>query len=142
MKRVNHSGKTMKLLFCIGIFFIFQFSFFNFAQAQRPSKPSKPSPTVLSVGDLLSNYGLDSTIVNDTAAAARYLDAQPQNYVDLTNLCVSLRTKAQSAVNSFTNGYDHRDDLIWIDSNTVVADFSIYEYRLRLFADFMGRRSI
>ena len=142
MKRVNHSGKTMKLLFCIGIFFIFQFSFFNFAQAQRPSKPSKPSPTVLSVGDLLSNYGLDSTIVNDTAAAARYLDAQPQNYVDLTNLCVSLRTKAQSAVNSFTNDYDHRDDLIWIDSNTVVADFSIYEYRLRLFADFMGRRSI
>ena len=80
------------------LFFILQFSFFNSSEAQRPKKPSKPAPTVLSVGDLLHNYGLDTTLVNDTAVAVRYLDEQPQNYVDLTNLCVSFRTKAQSAI--------------------------------------------
>ena len=117
--------------------FNFQFSIFNSLHAQRPK-----TPTVLSVADLLKNYGLDSAQVNDTAVAARYLDGQPKDYVALTNLCVSLRTKAQSAINSLTNDYPHRDDLVWIDSTIVVADFAIYEYRLRLYADFMGRRSI
>lgn len=116
---------------------IFQIPISNSLYAQRPQ-----TPTVLSVADILPNYGLDSTLVSDTAAAARYLDSQPQNYVDLTNLCVSLRTKAQATVNSLTNDYTHSDDLVWIDSNIVVSDFAIYEYRLRLFADFMGRRSI
>jgi hypothetical protein len=124
------------------LFFILQFSFFNSSEAQRPKKPSKPAPTVLSVGDLLYNYGLDTTLVNDTAVAVRYLDEQPQNYVDLTNLCVSFRTKAQSAIKSLNDDYTHSDNLIWIDSNIVVSDFGIYEYRLRLFSDFMGRRSI
>ena len=124
------------------LFFILQFSFFNSSEAQRPKKPSKPAPTVLSVGDLLHNYGLDTTLVNDTAVAVRYLDEQPQNYVDLTNLCVSFRTKAQSAIKSLNDDYTHSDNLIWIDSNIVVSDFGIYEYRLRLFSDFMGRRSI
>lgn len=121
----------------LALFFFFQFSFLNSVQAQRPN-----APTVLSVADLLHNYGLDSAHVNDTAAAARYLEGQPQDYVALTNLCVSLRTKAQAAVNSLANDYPHRDDLVWIDSSTVVSDFAIYEFRLRLFADFMGRRSI
>lgn len=121
--------------------FVFQFSFSNPAQAQRP-KTKKKAPTVVSVGDLLPTYGLDSTLVSDTANAVSYLEGQPQNYVDLTNLCVSLRTKAQTAINSLSDDYSHHDDLVWIDSNTVIADFDIYEYRLRLFADFMGRRSI
>ena len=47
--------------------------------AQTPS-----APTVLSVSELMSNYGLDTAWVNDTAAMQRYLDEQPQNYVDLT----------------------------------------------------------
>ena len=127
------------MMFCASIIFNFQFSTFNSLHAQRPGKKA---PTVLSVADLLSNYGLDSAQVNDTAVAASYLDSQPRDYVALTNLCVSLRTKAQTALNSLNNDYPHRDDLIWIDSNIVVADFAIYDFRLRLYADFMGRRSI
>ena len=119
------------------LFFIFQFSFFTSVHAQRPK-----NPTVISVGDLLYNYGLDTTIVNDSSAAIRYLESLPQDYVELTNLCVSLRTKAQTAIKSFNNDYTQQDGIIWIDSSTVVADFGIYEYRLRLFANFMGRRSI
>lgn len=105
--------------------------------AQTPS-----APTVLSVSELMSNYGLDTAWVNDTAAMQRYLDEQPQNYVDLTNLCVSIRTRAQKALSSIEHDYQFRDSLIWLDSNTVLADYPIYEYRLRNLADMMGRMSI
>ena len=100
------------------------------------------SPVVISVADILPNYGLDPTMVDDSAYAMHYLDSLPQNYVDLTNFCVSVRTKAQRAINSIENDYDHRDSLVWIDSNTVLSDYSIYEYRLRRLADIMGRMSI
>lgn len=113
--------------------------------AQKPGKSRTPvvaPPTVLSVAELMGNYGLDSAWVNDTAAAIAYLAAQPQDYVELTNLCVSIRTKAQRALQSIENDYVFRDSLIWLDSNTVLADYAIYEYRLRLLADFMGRMSI
>ncbi|MBR4739375.1 MAG: hypothetical protein IK058_05160 [Bacteroidales bacterium] len=99
-------------------------------------------PTVLSVAELMSNYGLDTAWVNDTAAMQRYLDEQPQNYVELTNLCVTIRTRAQKALTSIERDYQFRDSLIWLDSNTVLADYPIYEYRLRNLADMMGRLSI
>ena len=130
-------SRLLKLLLCASIIFNFQFSIFNSANAQRPK-----TPTVLSVGDLLENYGLDTALVNDTAAAIDFLEAQQQDYLTLTNLCVSLRTKAQAAISSLSSDYTVKDSLIWIDSFTVVSDFSIYEYRLRRFADLMGRRSI
>lgn len=126
-----------RLLLSAALLFAIHFSLFTPAMAQRPK-----TPVVLSVGDLLANYGLDSALVNDTTAALNYLEDQPQDYVVLTNLCVSLRTKAQAAVNSLSDDYPHRDSLIWIDTNTVVADFAIYEYRLRRFADLMGHQSI
>ena len=113
--------------------------------SQKPKKTkAKPvaPPTVLSVGDLMGNYGLDSAWVNDTAAIMSYLDEQPQDYVALTNLCVSIRTKAQKAISSIENDYDFRDSLIWLDSNTVLADYAIYEYRLRSLSELMGRMSI
>lgn len=103
---------------------------------------SAQGPTVLSVRDLLSNYGLDSSWVDDTAGAIRYLDEQPQDFVALTNLCVSIRTKAQKALKSIETDYQFRDSLIWIDSNTVLGDYPIYEYRLRRLAEQMGRMSI
>lgn len=110
---------------------------FATVSAQKPS-----SPVMLSVADIVSNYGLDSAWVNDTVNVMTYLDSQPQDYVSLTNTCVSIRTKAQNALNSILNDYDHRDNLVWIDSLTVLTDFSIYEYRLRRLADLMGRMSI
>ena len=113
-------------------------------QTPRKAKkaPAVNPPTVLSVGELMGNYGLDSAWVNDTAAAMSYLESQPQDYVALTNLCVSLRTKAQKALHSIENDYVFRDSLIWLDSNTVLADYVIYEYRLRRLAELMGRMSI
>lgn len=99
-------------------------------------------PTVLSVAELMSNYGLDTAWVNDTAAMVRYLDAQPQNYVDLTNLCVTIRTRAQKALASLEHDYQFRDSLTWLDSNTVLADVPIYEYRLTNLAEMMNRMSV
>ena len=61
---------------------------------------AQQAPTVLSVGALMRNYGLDTAWVNDTSAMVRYLDEQPQNYVDLTNLCVSIRTRSEKAIYS------------------------------------------
>lgn len=106
-------------------------------QAQKPTKP-----TVLSVADLLPNYELDTALVNDTAYAVNYLAQQPQDYVALTNLCVSIRTKAQQVIASLENDYTMRDSLVWIDSNIVLGDYAVYEYRLRRLADLMGRMSI
>lgn len=111
-------------------------------QTPKGLKRSVHAPTVLSVGEIMGNYGLDSAWVNDTAAAVRYLEEQPEDYVALTNLCVSIRTKAQKAISSIENDYEFRDSLIWLDSNTVLADYPIYEYRLRRLADFMGKMSI
>ncbi len=105
--------------------------------AQKPVLPS-----VLSVKDILGNYGLDTAWVDDTARAMQYLNEQPQDYVALTNLCVSIRTKAQSVLKSIETDYQFRDSIIWIDSTTVLADYPIYEYRLRRLAEFMGRMSI
>lgn len=112
--------------------------------AQKPKVKAKPvqPPTVLSVGEILGNYGLDSAWVNDTSAAMAYLAEQPEDYVALTNLCVSIRTKAQKAISSIENDYEFRDSLIWLDSNTVLADYPIFEFRLRRLADFMGKMSI
>ena len=107
------------------------------ARSQKPT-----TPTVISVADILPNYGLDTLMVNDTSYVIDYLSSQPQDYVALTNYCVSIRTKATSVINSIENDYDHRDSLIWIDSSTVLSDYNIYEYRLRRLADFMGRQSI
>ena len=117
------------------------------AMAQKPKKktpvaPVPPPPTVMSVADIVGNYGLDSSWVNDTLAVQRYLDGLPQDFVALTNECVSLRTKAQKVLTSLENDYPFRDSLIWIDSNTVLADYAIYEFRLRTLADYMGRQSI
>lgn len=111
--------------------------------AQRPKKtqPVK-TPTVISVGDICGNYGLDSAWVNDTAGIIHYLNEQPQDYVELTNLCVSVRTKAQKMLASLENDYPFVDSLIWIDSNTVLSDYTIYEFRLRRLADLMGKMSI
>lgn len=112
-------------------------SIVNTVQAQRPT-----TPTVLSVADILPNYGLDSSLVNDTVGAMAFLAQQPEDYVALTNLCVSIRTKAQKLISSIENDYAFRDSIIWLDSNTVLADYPIYEYRLRRLADLMGRMSI
>ena len=113
------------------------------AAAQRPkAKPVKKAPTVLSVGDILGNYGIDTAFVNDTAALVAYMNEKSDNYVELTELCVELRTKVQNAIASLEKDYEFRDSVIWIDSNTVLADYSIYEYRLRSLADFAGRLSI
>ena len=134
---VSNKNTKILVLVCASIIFNFQFSIFSSATAQRPK-----TPTVLSVADILPNYGLDTVWVNDTAGVMAYLDEQPQDYVALTNLCVSIRTKAQKVISSIENDYDFRDSVIWIDSNTVLADFPIYEYRLRRLADLMGRMSI
>ena len=114
------------------------------AIAQRPKVKTKPvkAPTVISVGEILVNYGLDSAWVNDTAAAMAYLAEQPEDYVALTNLCVSIRTKAQKAISSIENDYEFRDSLIWLDSNTVLADYPIFEYRLRRLADLDGVQQV
>lgn len=130
------SGKLAKLvvLMCVSIAFHFPFATFHSASAQ--------TPTVLSVRELLPNYGLEPSIVDDTAALMDYLASQPQDYVALTNLCVSLRTRAQKAISSLESDYTVRDSLVWIDSNTVLADYSIYEYHLRRLADLAGRLSI
>ena len=100
------------------------------------------APTVMSVGELMGNYGIDTAWLSDTANAIRYLDNQPQNYVDLTNLCVGIRTRAQRAITSIERDYPIRDSVMWLDSNTVLADYPIFEYRLRRLADLMGRMSI
>lgn len=125
------------MLVCTSIFFNFQFPVSGSVKAQRPT-----TPTVLSVADILPNYGLDSALVNDTAGAMAFLAQQPEDYVALTNLCVSIRTKAQKLISSIENDYSFRDSVIWLDSNTVLADYPIYEYRLRRLADLMGRMSI
>ena len=56
--------KLALFLFCLAVCFG--------AVAQKPKKKIQ-APTVLSVGDIMVNYGLDSAWVNDTAAAMRYL---------------------------------------------------------------------
>ena len=135
--RLNVTIKT-RLLMVVGVLCVINFQLStNQVHAQRPK-----TPTVLSVADILSNYGLDTAWVNDTAGAMAYLADQPEDYVALTNLCVSIRTKAQKVISSIENDYDFRDSVIWIDSNTVLADYPIYEYRLRRLADLMGRMSI
>lgn len=110
--------------------------------AQRPGRTPVTTPTLLSVADIAGNYGLDTAWINDTAGVVRYLDEQPQDYVELTNFCVSVRTKAQKMISSLENDYPFRDSLIWIDSNTVISDYSVYEFRLRRLADLMGKMSI
>ena len=127
-------GRKLRMLIIVSLILNFQFSIFNSANAQ--------APTVLSVADILPNYGLAAVWVDDTAGVMDYLASQPQDYVSLTNLCVSLRTRAQKAISSLESDYSSQDSLIWIDSNTVVADYAIYEYRLRRLADLMGRMSI
>ena len=118
--------------------FLLAFHLTSFSvMAQKPK-----SPTMLSVAEILSNYGLDTLMVNDTSYVLDFLESQPQDYLELTNYCVSLRTKVQQAVNSIENDYPHRDNLVWLDSNTVLSDYSIYEYRLRRLADLLGKMSI
>lgn len=142
LRNTNRSirlSRTVLIVF-VSIIFNFGFSVFNPAAAQRPS--GKKGPTVLSVADILPNYGLDTAMVNDTTAAVAYIEAQPENYVELTNLCVAIRTKAQQAIASIENDHEFRDSLYWIDSNTALGDYTIYEFRLRRLADLMGRMSI
>ena len=107
----------------------------------KKKKNTPPPPTVMSVGEIMGNYGIDTAWLGDTVGIIAYLDAQEQNYVELTNLCVSIRTRAQKAINSIENDYPFRDSLIWLDSNTVLADYPIYEYRLRSLADLMAQKS-
>jgi len=122
-----------KILFILALLSIFNFQFTT-SHAQ--------SPIVLSVADLLPNYGLDSAYVRDSASAIAHLDAQPQNFATLATLCVQLRNNAQHALASLEGDYIRRDSLLIIDTHIVVNDFDRYEPLLRSFADLMGRRSI
>lgn len=135
--RINKCRRLQRLaLFaCVAVAFLFLPS--GPLRAQRVD-----TPLVISVGDILQNYGLDTVWVNDTAALMRYLDEQPQDYVALTNLCVSIRTKAQRAMRSIESDYEFRDSLIWLDENTVISDYPVYEFRLRRLAEVTGRMSI
>ncbi len=133
---MNKRHNIIKVMMVTVMFLTFHLSPLTL-MAQRPK-----TPTVLSVADILPNYGLDTAWVNDTAGAMAYLAQQPEDYVALTNLCVSIRTKAQKVISSIENDYTFRDSTIWIDSNTVLGDYPIYEYRLRRLADLMGRMSI
>lgn len=107
----------------------------------KKKKNTPPPPTVMSVGEIMGNYNIDTAWLGDTVGIIAYLDAQEQDYVALTNLCVSIRTRVQKAINSIENDYPFRDSLIWLDSNTVLADYPIYEYRLRSLADLMAQKS-
>ncbi len=106
------------------------------------SKGQTQGQTILSVADIISNYGIDSSWVNDTSNIAHYLENQPQNYVELTNFCVTIRTRANAAIRSLEHDYEFRDSLLWIDSTTVLSDYSIYEHRLQILSDYLGRMSI
>ena len=65
------------------------------AQKNKKTAPKKEKvPTVVSVGDILPNYGLDTLMLKDTSYMIDYLESQPQDYVELTNYCVGVRTKA------------------------------------------------
>ena len=132
----RYNGKRLANVLFIG-FYLLTMLFPTNTQAQDTRVP-----TMLSVKEILSNYGLDSSWVDDTAAIVGYLAEQPQDYATLTSLCVSIRTKAQKVINSIENDYQHLDSLIWIDENTVLSDYNIYEYRLRRLAELMGRKSI
>lgn len=122
-----------KTLFALALLSIFNFQLTT-SHAQ--------SPIVLSVADLLPNYGLDSAYVRDSASAIAHLDSRPQSFGTLATLCVQLRNSAQQALASLEADYRHEDTLIWIDTHIVVNDFDRYEPLLRSFADLMGRRSI
>ena len=122
----------VRKLTCVSLLVLFSFSFF-ISHAQ--------TPTLLSVRDILPNYSLEAAWVDDTIGIMEYLGSQPQDYVELTNLCVTIRTRAQRAIASLEE-YPHVDSLIWIDDRTVVSDYTIYEYRLRRLAEMMGRMSI
>ena len=93
------------------------------------------SPIVLSVGDLLPNYELDSTFVRDTNATQAYLDAKPQNYATLATLCIDMRNQVQRLLTSLENDYRRDDTLLWLDTHIVVNDFDRYAPQLRTVAD-------
>ena len=77
-------------------------------EAQKPKKKvEKKVPTVVSVADLLPNYGLDSALVSDTSYVMNLLAERPQDYVALTNYCVEVRTKAKANINSIEIEYVH-----------------------------------
>ncbi len=100
------------------------------------------SPIVLSVGDLLPNYELDSTFVRDTNATQAYLDAKPQNYATLATLCIDMRNQVQRLLTSLENDYRRDDTLLWLDTHIVVNDFDRYAPQLRTVADYLGRMSL
>ena len=100
------------------------------------------SPIVLSVGDLLPNYELDSTFVRDTNAAQAYLDAKQQNYATLATLCIDMRNQVQRLLTSLENDYRRDDTLLWLDTHIVVNDFDRYAPQLRTVADYLGRMSL
>lgn len=100
------------------------------------------SPIVLSVGDLLPNYELDSTFLRDTNATQAYLDAKPQNYATLATLCIDMRNQVQRLLTSLENDYRRDDTLLWLDTHIVVNDFDRYAPQLRTVADYLGRMSL
>lgn len=112
---------------------------FLLAALHSPLACQAQEPVMMSVTEMLSGFGIDTAMVNDTSVAAAYLDSLPQDYVALKSYCSMVRDQVQSTVSTIES-YPHRDGLIWIDETTAIPDYDVYEYRLRGLADFMGRR--
>lgn len=100
------------------------------------------SQTVLPCSTIASSYGIDSTLVDDTARLNQWLASLPDtSYSNLSVQCFMLDTKVQHMLSSLRNAYPIHDNLLWLDSTIAIRDYKSYASKLSNFSEVLLRKS-
>ena len=110
------------------------------SHAQKKKKGAKP--TTLSVRDVAGNYNISAAYISDTVNFAASLDSMDSDdNLMMATYCNEIGRRVHEMKHSLKNDYRMENNLIWIDDNTVINDYVIYEGMLDKLAAAAAARS-
>lgn len=75
----------------------------------------------LRVYDVVNNYGLQRSFIEDSNGLQTYLAEQPQNFAKLEKLCQTIAIDARAMIADLD--LDYRDGVVWLDTNLIIENY-------------------
>lgn len=96
--------------------------------AALPARAQQIVP--VSVRDLAAGFGIEARFLDDTMHFVHYIDTLAADNPARTDTCVSFNSRLMTLQNAIRYDYSRRNDTVWIDAGTYVADYDDYSRRI------------
>ena len=101
---------------------------FLFLAALIPARAQHTVP--VSVRDLAPGFGIPAFFLDDTVHFVHYIDTMNADNPTRTDSCVSFNSRLMTLQNAIRYDYRRRNDTVWIDAGTYLADYDEYNQRI------------